>query len=134
MSRFITLSNIMIILDERKRILYNVLMVLDKIKPQTVVDQVMEQIKELIASGHYKPGDKIHTEAKLAERFGIGRSSIRQAITIFNYLGVFKSKASQGTFVQERAQISIEAITWSLLLGEDELEEMVDLRGSIKLW
>lgn len=109
-------------------------MALNKIKQQTVVDQVMDQIKQLISSGHYKPGDKIPTEAELAERFGIGRSSIRQAINIFNYLGVLESKASLGTFVQERAQISTEALTWSLLLGNDELEEMVDLRAAIELW
>lgn len=107
---------------------------INKIKQKTVVDQVMDQIKSLIASGQYKPGDKIPTEADLAERFGIGRSSIRQAINIFNYLGVLESKASLGTFVQERAQISTEALTWSLLLGNDELEEMVDLRASIELW
>ena len=109
-------------------------MPIKKIKKLTVVDQVMDQIKELISSGQYKPGDKIPTEAELTERFGIGRSSIRQAITIFNYLGVLESKASLGTFVQERAQISTEALTWSLLLGNDELEEMVDLRASIELW
>ncbi len=109
-------------------------MPINKIKQQTVVDQVMEQIKALISSGLYKPGDKIPTEAELAEQFGIGRSSIRQAINIFNYLGVLESKASLGTFVMERAQISTEALTWSLLLGNDELEEMVDLRASIELW
>ena len=32
---------------------------------QTVVGQVMEQIKELIASGRLKPGDKIPTEQEL---------------------------------------------------------------------
>ncbi len=109
-------------------------MPINKIKQKTVVDQVMDQIKALISSGEYKPGDKIPTEAELAEKFGIGRSSIRQAINIFNYLGVLESKASLGTFVQERAQISTEALTWSLLLGNDELEEMVDLRAAIELW
>ena len=105
---------------------------MEKIKQKTVVAQVMDRIKDLIASGQYKSGDKLPTEAELAERFGIGRSSIRQAINIFNYLGVLKSKASLGTFVQERAQISTEVLTWSLILGKDELEEMVDLRGSIE--
>lgn len=111
-----------------------IFMPITKIKQKTVVDQVMDQIKKLISSGQYKPGDKIPTEAELAEKFGIGRSSIRQAINIFNYLGVLESKASLGTFVQERAKISKEALTWSLLLGNDELEEMVDLRASIELW
>ncbi len=105
-----------------------------KIRQKTVVEQVMAQIKNLISSGAYKPGDKIPTELELAEMFGVGRSSIREAVKIFNYLGVLKSQAAKGTFVQERSHISTEALTWSVLLGEDEFEEMVDLRGAIELW
>ncbi len=109
-------------------------MAIKKIKKTTVVEQVMEQIKALISSGAYKPGDKIPTELELSESFGVGRSSIREAIKIFNYLGVLRSQAAKGTFVQERSNISSESLTWSLLLGDDELNEMIDLRGSIEIW
>ena len=109
-------------------------MSVNKIRQKTVVEQVMAQIKELIASGEYKPGDKIPTELEMAETFGVGRSSIREAVKIFNYLGVLQSKAAKGTYVQERSHISTEALTWSLLLGNDEMEEMIDLRGAIELW
>ena len=105
-----------------------------KIRQKTVVEQVMEQIKELIASGKYQPGDKIPTEHELAERFGIGRSSIREAIKIFNYLGVLKSKAAKGTFLSDRANISAEALSWSILLGKDEMGELIETRGAIELW
>lgn len=109
-------------------------MAIKKIKKTTVVEQVMEQIKNLIASGAYKPGDKIPTEFELSESFGVGRSSIREAIKIFNYMGVLRSQAAKGTFVEERSNISSESLTWSLLLGENELNEMIDLRGSIEVW
>lgn len=109
-------------------------MSIKKIKKTTVVEQVMHQIKALISSGAYKPGDKIPTELELAESFGVGRSSIREAIKIFNYMGVLKSQAAKGTFVEERSNISSESLTWSLLLGDDELNEMIDLRGSIEMW
>jgi len=106
----------------------------DKIRQQTVVAQVMGEIRELIASNAYAAGDKIPTEKELAERFGVGRSSIREAIKIFNYLGVLESRAALGTFVRDRSQISSEALSWSLLLGNDELDDLIDLRGSIELW
>ena len=61
-------------------------MSIEKIKKTTIVEQVMEQIKALIASGAYKSGDKIPTELELAESFGVGRSTIREAIKIFNHL------------------------------------------------
>ena len=49
-------------------------------------------------------------------------------------MGVLKSQAAKGTYVQERSNISSESLTWSLLLGENELNEMIDLRGSIEIW
>lgn len=106
----------------------------DRIRQQTVVTQTMDKIREIIINGAYSPGDRIPTEKELAERFGIGRSSIREAIKIFNYLGVLDSRAALGTFVCERSSIATEALSWSLFLGDDEVEELIDLRGSIELW
>lgn len=107
---------------------------LSKIRQKTVVEQVMEKIKELIALGQYKVNDRIPTENELAKMFGIGRSSIREAIKIFNYLGVLESHPAKGTFVCDRSNISTEALTWSILLGKDELYELIEFRGAIELW
>jgi len=107
---------------------------LAKIKRKTVVAQVMENIRQLIASGQFKSGDRIPTEGELAERLGIGRSSIREAIKVFNYLGVLDSQTAKGTFVCDRASISAEALTWSILLGRDDYQELIDMRGAIEMW
>ena len=107
---------------------------MDKIKQNTVVEQVMDRIKDLIASGQYKVGDRLPTESELAERFGIGRSSLREAIKIFNYLGILESHASKGTFVCDRSQISSEALSWAVLLGGEELGELIEIRAAIELW
>ncbi len=102
------------------------------ITQQTVVAQVMSQLKQLIASDHYRPGDKLPTEQELATRFGVGRSSIREAMKVFQHLGVLESKAAKGTFVKDRAHISLEAITWALLLGDDDLVDVFELREAIE--
>jgi DNA-binding FadR family transcriptional regulator len=100
----------------------------------TVVNQVMDQIRDLISSGAYKPGDRLPTEKELAEQLGVGRSSIRETIKVFNYLGVLESKSAKGTFVCSRASISREVLTWALLLGEDDIRMVIDLRAAIELW
>jgi DNA-binding FadR family transcriptional regulator len=92
----------------------------------------MEKIRELITSGFYKPGDKIPTEQELAEHFGIGRSSIREAIKIFQHMGILESRVPKGTFLCDRSQISTEAISWSLLLGSDDMWEILELRQIIE--
>lgn len=108
--------------------------VLEKIKQYTVVEQVMERIRGLIASGEYQAGDQLPTEQALAERFGVGRSSIREAVKTFNYLGVLESKAAKGTYVRDGNSISEEALTWSILLGSSDMLNMVEIRGAIELW
>jgi GntR family transcriptional repressor for pyruvate dehydrogenase complex len=100
----------------------------ERIHQKTVVSQVMEKIRELITSGNYRPGDRIPTEQELAERFGIGRSSIREAVKIFQHLGVLESRVPKGTFVCSRSQISTEAITWAILLGDEDMFEIIELR------
>lgn len=110
------------------------LLPLDKIKQKTVVEQVMHKIRELIASGELKPYDRMPTESELADMFGIGRSSIREAIKVFNYLGILESRTAKGTYVCNRSNISTEALTWSILLGRDDYYELIDMRGAMELW
>ncbi|TFG61357.1 MAG: FadR family transcriptional regulator [Spirochaetales bacterium] len=98
------------------------------IKQKTVVEQVMEEIKQLIASGRYTVGDQIPPENNLAEMFGVSRPTIREAIKIFNYLGVLESQTGKGTYVSPRENISSEALTWSILLGDNELFELIEMR------
>ncbi len=107
-------------------------MEVEKVKQKTVVEQVMEKIKDLIASGELKVGDKLPTETQMAEMFGVARSTIRESIRVFTYLGVFTSKIGKGTFIGDRANISKEALTFSILLGGRDMFEIIQLRKIIE--
>ena len=101
---------------------------IEKIKQKTVVHQVMEEIKKLIASGEYRVGDRLPTEQQLADMFGIGRTTIREAIKVFHHLGVLESKTAKGTFVCNSNNITTEALTWAILLGKNDFYELLELR------
>jgi GntR family transcriptional repressor for pyruvate dehydrogenase complex len=103
-----------------------------RFKQQTIVQQVMDEVKNMIASGQLKPGDRIPTETELSQMFGIGRSTVREAIKIFQYLGILNSSTRKGTFVCDYSNISVEAITWSILLRTNEIFELVELRDVIE--
>jgi len=60
--------------------------------------------------------------------FGIARPSVREAIKVFQYLGIMESIPGRGTFISDRGNIPAEALTWSILLGENELVEVIKLR------
>ena len=103
-----------------------------RIRQKTIVQQVMEQIKDFVASGALKPGDRLPTEIDLAKSFGVSRSSIREAIKIFSYLGVFDSQTKRGTVLCDHSSISNEALTWTFLLGEKDFDDLIELRKAIE--
>ena len=70
-----------------------------KIKNQSVVQTVVDSITKAIIAGELRPGDKIPTEMELAESFGVGRNSIREAIKILVYYGILEIRRAEGTFV-----------------------------------
>lgn len=104
------------------------------IKRVTIVEEVMKRLRELILSDHYKPGDKIPTEKELAKRFGIGRSSIREAIKVFNYLGILNSKAAKGTFLTKRSDLAAKALAWTTLIGEQSWPYLLEVQGALEVW
>ena len=43
---------------------------------------VAEILRHDIASGHYKDGEALLTEAELKQKFGVSRQTVRQAISL----------------------------------------------------
>jgi len=62
-------------------------------------DSIIRQLKFLISSGQLQPGDKLLSERKLAEKFGVGRAPVREAIKKLEFYGILKTQPQSGTFV-----------------------------------
>ncbi len=103
-----------------------------KVEQKTVVNQIMESLKELITQGKIKPGDKLPTETELAEKFGASRASVREAIKVFKYIGVFDSQPKTGTVLNNSSSISKEALTWTFLLADHNIREILSIRKIIE--
>jgi len=106
---------------------------LEMIKQSTVVEQVLRKVKEMLAKGTFAAGDKIPTETELTKMFGVGRSSIREALKILQYLGIVKMLPSKGTFVCDCSNLSKEVVTWSILLGKRDFFELIGIRKAIEM-
>lgn len=61
--------------------------------------QVVEQFVTMLRNGELTPGERLPPERDLAERFGVGRNSIREALRELNMLGLVTSRHGEGTFV-----------------------------------
>ena len=61
--------------------------------------QVVDHVRNLVASGELKPGDRLPPERELARSLKISRSSLRAGIGFLAAMGVLKSRHGAGTFV-----------------------------------
>ncbi|RMG25666.1 MAG: FadR family transcriptional regulator [Bacteroidetes bacterium] len=71
----------------------------NQIKVTDPADIIIQQIRSLITSGQLNPGDKLPSERKLAEKFGVGRSHVRDAIRKLEFYGILKTFPQSGTFI-----------------------------------
>jgi GntR family transcriptional repressor for pyruvate dehydrogenase complex len=71
----------------------------------TLSDQVTAALKAYIANGEALPGSRLPTEPVLAERFGVSRTVIREAISRLKSAGLVEVRQGSGTVVSEGAHI-----------------------------
>jgi DNA-binding FadR family transcriptional regulator len=68
---------------------------------KSLADEVSAQINEQISLGHYKVNDKLPIEPELMKIFGVGRSTIREAIKSLVNSGLLRVQQGIGTFVSQ---------------------------------
>ena len=63
---------------------------------------VSEEIEKLIVLGEFKPGDRLPSEYELAQRLGVGRSTVREATKALVSRNILEVHRGNGTFVCEQ--------------------------------
>jgi GntR family transcriptional regulator, transcriptional repressor for pyruvate dehydrogenase complex len=64
-----------------------------------LADEAISKIKEMIVSGALRPGDRLPKEADLAERLGLSRNSLREAVKALSMIRVLDVRQGDGTYV-----------------------------------
>jgi DNA-binding FadR family transcriptional regulator len=64
-----------------------------------VTDEAITKIKEMIVSGDLRPGDRLPREADLADRLGLSRNSLREAVKALSLIHVLDVRQGDGTYV-----------------------------------
>jgi GntR family phosphonate transport system transcriptional regulator len=59
-------------------------------------------LRSEISAGHYRPGDKLPTEAEFAARFGVNRHTVRQALAALAEADLVHPRRGAGVFVTAR--------------------------------
>ena len=69
------------------------------IKSTRIYEEIVRQVKSMIAEGRLKSGDRLPPERDLAEKFVVSRTSVREALRALESLGLVEIRPGEGTFV-----------------------------------
>ena len=72
-----------------------------KVAPEKLSNSVVRQIEQLILRGILRPGERLPSERDLADKMGVSRPSLREAIADLANRGLLVSRAGSGIFVAE---------------------------------
>ncbi|MDR3710620.1 MAG: FadR/GntR family transcriptional regulator [Capsulimonadaceae bacterium] len=94
-----------------------------------LVDEVIQRLRERIASGGFPVGAKLPSEPLLMEQFGVGRSTIREAVRVLAHAGLLDVRQGDGTYVRAaRGEASL-----SHRLREAITDEVREVRRALEL-
>jgi len=100
----------------------------------TLFEAVMNRIRDQIAAGIWKPGDKLPTVPELVEEFGVSRTPIREAIKSLNTAGVLEIRAGKGIYVSPNLSPSVAEGMASLTLWDGtSVVDILDIREILEV-
>ncbi|HJN75910.1 MAG TPA: FadR/GntR family transcriptional regulator [Myxococcota bacterium] len=71
------------------------------IRKRKLGEQIAESIRDAILGGELTAGESLPSERRLADRFGVNRSSVREAVRRLEALGLVEVRHGGGTIVND---------------------------------
>lgn len=100
----------------------------------SVAKQVTNIVTQQIIDGKFAIGDYLPTEEDLCKEFGIGRSSVREAIKTLESRGLVRKKQGKGVIViDETIEATSEMLNIALSYKHISLHDMIYFRESMEI-
>jgi GntR family transcriptional repressor for pyruvate dehydrogenase complex len=89
---------------------------------------VAERLLEEIGAGRLKPGDPLPTERELTQAYGVGRSSVREALRMLESQGLIAEDGPGSFVVGEYRNPLHQSLNLLVTLDESNLREVYEMR------
>lgn len=110
-------------------------MELVNLKAQDLQGLVQEQLKLYIVRSGLKSGDPLPTEKELAEKFGISRTAVREALRGMETLGIIGVKPGVGRFIREfNFEAILQNLPYSIQTDVNKFREILEVRLCLESW
>lgn len=98
---------------------------------RSLADEVAAKLQQQISLGQYQVNEKLPIEPELMKSFGVGRSTIREAIRILVNSGLLRVQQGVGTFVEDTSGIK-EPLSQRLKRADtrdvDEVRQLLEMK------
>jgi len=110
-------------------------MELKNLKTQDLQGLIQEQLKLYIIENEMKSGDPFPTEYDLAEKLGISRTAIREALKKLETLGIIEVRPGVGRFIREfNFETIFKSLPYNLEMDIKNFQEVLEVRFCLESW
>lgn len=81
------------------------------LRPASYVDQVYGRVLTMISVGEFTTGDRLPSEARLGDLFGVSRPVIRDALARLRQDGLIEARKGSGTYVRAQPPEDLATLT-----------------------
>lgn len=106
---------------------------LQPIPRSPLYEQVAERLREFIDAQQLKPGDRLMSERELAERLGVSRTSVRQALTALRVLGLVEIRHGEGVYLLRSPRDLIPSLAAEIAGSEVDHPMIWEVREAIEV-
>ncbi|WP_026326580.1 FadR/GntR family transcriptional regulator [Paenibacillus ginsengihumi] len=109
-------------------------MQIKKITTRKIYEAIAEQIKDMIVGGDLKPGDKLPSTKELSERFQVGRSTVREALSALKAMGLVEIRQGEGSYVRSIEYKDVELPQYdAVLMSRETVLELIEARKALEI-
>ena len=91
------------------------------VRTSRLYEQIVQQIEASVLNGTLKPGDQLPAERELAQRLGVSRTAVREAVKALREKGLVEAYSGRGTFVTDgTTQAARQSFDLMVKLGQQE--------------
>src|SRR5271167_263004 len=103
------------------------------VRTSRLYEQIVQQIEESVLNGSLKPGDQLPAERELAQKLGVSRTAVREAVKTLREKGLVEAYSGRGTFITDgTSQAARQSFDLMVKIGQQGQQEglphLVELR------
>ena len=105
---------------------------LQPVRRSRLYQQVADRLRAHIDVEGLQPGDRLLSERELAERLGVSRTSVRQALTALEVTGLVEIRHGGGVFITEPPEMVLPLLADALADEHEQLPAIIEVRQAIE--